>query len=293
MPITVNGEVIPDQAVQYELDRLVRFYSEHMPPDKVREQIDALRDRARDQAIGAKLLMNEAQRLDIRVSKDDIDERVGEMKENCGGEDGFAKQLTDQGLTEEMVHEGVERGRRMDLLVEKITAESGEPTEAEIEAHFEGHKEEYTRADRAQAQHILVSAATDSDADKAAARSRVEELRAQIEDGADFSELAAAHSECPSGQRAGGSLGWFSRGMMVPEFDDAVFDMEVGALSEVLETQFGYHIIKKLGHEGGGPASLDDAHDQVRDFLRHVRRGEVISAYVNDLKEKATIEITD
>ncbi len=293
MPISVNGEVIPEQAVQYELDRLVRFYSEHMAPDKVREQMDALRARACDQAIGAKLLMNEAERLDIRVSKDDVNERIDEMKENCGGEEGFAKQLADQGLTEAMVREGVTRGRKMDLLVEKITAEAAEPGEAEIEAHFEAHKEEYTRADRAQAQHILITSASDSDADKAAARSRIEEIRTQVEDGADFSELAAAHSECPSGQRAGGSLGWFSRGMMVPEFDQAVFDMEIGALSEVIETQFGYHIIRKLGHEAGGPASLDDAHDQVRDFLRHVHRGEVISAYVNDLKEKATIEITD
>ncbi len=293
MPITINGEVIPDQAVQYELDRLVRFYSEHMSPDTIREQMDALRARARDQAIGAKLLMGEAERLDIRVSKDDVQERIDEMKENCGGEDGFAKQLTDQGLTEEMVREGVMRGRKMDLLVEKITEGTAEPTEADVEAHFEAHKDEYDRADRAQAQHILITAASDSDADKAAAQSRIEELRAQIEGGTEFSELAAAHSECPSGQRAGGSLGWFSRGMMVAEFDQAVFDMEVGALSDVIESSFGYHIIKKLGHEDGGPASLDDAYDKVRDFLRHVSRGEIISAYVNDLKEKATIEITD
>lgn len=293
MPITVNGELIPEQAVQYELDRLVRFYSEHMSPDKVREQFDALRARARDQAIGAKLLMNEAERLDIRVSKDDVQERIDEMKENCGGEEGFAKQLVDQGLNEEMVREGVARGRKMDLLVEQVTSEAAEPTEAEIEAHFEAHKEEYTRADRAQAQHILITAASDSDADKATARSRIDEIRSQVEGGADFSELAAAHSECPSGQRAGGSLGWFSRGMMVAEFDQAVFDMEIDTLSEVVESSFGYHIIKKLGHEVGGPASLDDAHDQVRDFLRHVHRGEVISAYANDLKTKATIEITD
>ncbi|MDP6491004.1 MAG: peptidylprolyl isomerase [Kiritimatiellia bacterium] len=293
MPITVNGEAIPEQAVQYELDRLVRFYSEHMSPDKVREQFDALKARARDQAIGAKLLMSEAERLDIRVSKTDVQERIDEMKENCGGEEGFTKQLVDQGLTEEMVREGVTRGRKMDLLVEKITAGTPEPTDGDIETHFEAHKDEYTRADRAQAQHILITAASDSDADKATARSRIDDLRSQVEGGTDFSELAAAHSDCPSGQRAGGSLGWFSRGMMVPEFDEAVFDMEIGALSDVIESSFGYHIIRKLGQEEGGPASLDDAHDQVRDFLRHVSRGEVISAYVNDLKEKATIEITD
>ena len=80
--------------------------------------------------------------------------------------------------------------------------------------------------------------------------------------------------------------------MMLPEFDHAVFDMDVDTLSEVIHSPAGFHVIKKLGHEEGGPASLDDAHDQVRDFLRHVSRGEVIAAYVNDLKTKAEIEIS-
>lgn len=293
MPIKINGEIIPEQAVQYELDRLVRFYSDHMSPDKLRAQLDALQARAREQAIGAKLLMKEAERLDIRVSETDVDERIAEMVENCGGEEGFAKQLADQELTREMVRDGVKKGRKMDRLVEKITADVGLPGEEDIRNHFESHKDEYTRADRAQAQHILITPASDAEADKASALSRMESIRSQIEAGADFSEMAAAHSDCPSGKRTGGSLGWFSRGMMVPEFDAAVFALEVNTLSEVVESQFGCHLIKKLGQEEGGPASFDDAHDQVRDFLCHVRRGEAISAYVSELKEKAAIEITD
>ena len=91
------------------------------------------------------------------------------------------------------------------------------------------------------ASHILVS--TDG-RDKAAARSEIEELRAQIADGADFGEVASAKSDCPSGRR-GGDLGFFGKGQMVPEFETAAFGLESGALSDVVETDFGFHLIKR------------------------------------------------
>ena len=69
-------------------------------------------------------------------------------------------------------------------------------------------------------------------------------LQAQIKEGADFAALATAHSKCPSGQR-GGDLGMFGRGRMVPEFDKASFELQVGELSEPVQTQFGYHLLKR------------------------------------------------
>ena len=123
-----------------------------------------------------------------------------------------------------------------------------------------------------------------------AARTKLEAVRQRIEEGANFAEEAAAHSDCPSGKKAGGSLGWFSRGMMVPEFDEAVFSMEVGQLSAVIETSLGCHLVCKTGQEDGRESSFEDVRDQVRDFLHHAHRGEILAAYVADLREKATIE---
>jgi peptidyl-prolyl cis-trans isomerase C len=94
---------------------------------------------------------------------------------------------------------------------------------------------------------------------------------------------------CPSGKE-GGSLGWFGRGMMVPEFDQAVFAMKDGEVSDVIETQFGYHIIYKTAHEEAGEADFDAVREQIRDFIRHSRRGEAMSAYVEELRSKATVE---
>ena len=123
------------------------------------------------------------------------------------------------------------------------------------------------------------------------ARAKVAAVRERVTSGGKpFADEAAAHSMCPSGKE-GGSLGWFSRGMMVPEFDQAVFAMQVGEVSDIIETQFGYHIICKTDHEPMGEADFDQVREKIRDFLRHARRGEAMTAYVEELKAKATIEM--
>ena len=131
---------------------------------------------------------------------------------------------------------------------------------------------------KASARHILVKT-----------KEQCEELKTQIEAGTDFAEVAKVHSTCPS-KRDGGALGEFSPGMMVPEFDNAVFSMEVGTLSEIIETQFGYHIIYKTGADEGGEASFPEASAKIRDFMRHARRGELVSGHVTELREKADIQ---
>lgn len=96
-------------------------------------------------------------------------------------------------------------------------------------------------SDQIRASHILVS--TDGK-DKDAARKEIDAIHTDISGGADFAEIAKDKSDCPSGSR-GGDLGHFGRGMMVPEFEQAAFDLEPGALSDVVETDFGYHVITR------------------------------------------------
>ena len=84
--------------------------------------------------------------------------------------------------------------------------------------------------------------------------------------------------------------GAFGHGQMVPEFDKAAFEMKVGEVSDIIETQFGYHIILKTDEKAGGPQTLVDVADQIRDLLRHEARGRAMDAFVAELREKATIE---
>lgn len=100
------------------------------------------------------------------------------------------------------------------------------------------------------ASHILLmykgSARSTADRSKEAALQGIEEIGRKIAEGADFGDMAREHSDCPSCED-GGNLGSFRRGMMVPEFDDAAFSLDVGEVSDVVETAFGYHLIKRMG----------------------------------------------
>lgn len=291
MPIKVNGEALPDSAIAFELGRLIRFYSQHVSEAEIRSQLPLLRKKARAQAIGAKLLLDEARALDLKPSVEQVDAKYKEMLKSVGGEEAFKKIMTDQNLSEEQFRKSIEQGCKVDLLIERVTRGMPEPTESEIAAHFQEHSEEYRKPERVQAQHILIQVPKDgSQADKELARSRLMEIRHKIEEGADFASQAAAHSDCPSGKKTGGSLGWFSRGMMIPEFDEAVFSMEVGQLGEIIETPLGLHLIKKTGYDPGAEGDPDDNREHIRDFLRHVRRGEVLTAHVAELREKAVVE---
>ena len=288
--ITINGEKLPSEAITYEFSRIARFYAEHMPEDQVRKQLPALREQAINQAIGAKLLFLEAEKLDIQVPETDIDKSVFAMAKQVGGMDKLRAQLKKQGLTEKSLRDQIRRGRRVDMLVERICSQTPEPTEEEAREHFEAHKDEYTKQERVLCQHILITPKDTSEEAHKAASDKLSEIRARVLAGADFGDEATANSDCPSGKN-GGSLGWFSRGMMVPEFDKAAFDMKVGDVSDIIKTQFGYHIIYKTDHEAPQEASFDEAHDSVMDFLRHAKRGETLAAHVNELRAKADVVV--
>ena len=287
----VNGQVIPEEAVQFEFERLVRFYTEHgWSQDQIKEKLPELVEQAQNQALGAKLLLDEAARLDISVSEEEVDKQIEGVVEQVGGHEAFVRALEAQKTTEARFREQMRQGKRVDKLVAQATAGVAEPTEADIENYFAEHKAEFAKGDRVLAQHILITPDGDTPLAQQEARDKINAILERVRDGKSFSDEAAAHSMCPSGQD-GGSLGWFGRGMMVPEFDNAVFAMNVGDISDVIETQFGYHIIQKTDHETGGDVSFDDVREQIRDLIRHARRGAAMTSYVEELKAKAQIEI--
>ena len=281
----VNGVEISGDAVQFELDRLVRFYMSHgMTMDEVKRNLPKLEEKALDQAIGAKLLLDRAQELDIPLMAADIDAEVSKVVTQVGGPENYKKALDAQGITEVQFRKELEKGAKVNKLVEQACAGVADPTEDEVAKFYEAHKAEFVVPHQVLCQHILVKGSDDAALDKIKAiRERI------VSGGADFAEEAKKNSDCPSGQE-GGSLGWFGRGMMVPEFDKVAFEMKKGAVSGVVSTQFGYHIIYKVDEKGGGQQTLVDVHDQVKDLLRHETRGRAMDAFVAELRANAKIE---
>ena len=288
---TVTGEPISGEAVAFELDRLVKFYLSHgMSYDEVKKSMPRLEEKALDQAIGAKLLLERASQLSLPVTASDVDAEVAKVVKQVGGRENYEKALAAQKISEEAFRRELDKGVRVNMLVSQACAHVSDPTEAEVAAFYEAHKAEYVKPHQVLCQHILVKTEEkDPPAVKAAAFEKIREIRERVLAGGDFSAEARAQSDCPSSSQ-GGSLGRFSRGMMVPEFDKAAFELKRGEVSDVVATQFGYHIIYKADEKGGEQQTLVDVHDQIKDFLRHEARGRAMDAYVRELREKAKIE---
>lgn len=293
----VNGEPISKEAVQFELDRLVKFYSEHgMCPDEIKANLPKLVEKAQEQAIGAKLLLARALQLDKPVDEKAVDAKIAEIVAQVGGRDNFVRVLAQQKMSEDDLRREIVKGCRVDALVQQACSGVAEPTEQEIADYYAAHKDDFVSQPQVLAQHILVKTEGLDEADKVEALDKIKAIRARIvaagepgEVGQAFCREARENSDCPSGAQ-GGSLGWFGPGMMVPAFDKAAFAMKCGEVSDVIETPFGYHIILKTDERAGGPQTLVDVADQIRDLLRHEARGRAMDVFVAELREKVKIE---
>ena len=290
----VNGFEVNKQAVGFELDRLVRFYMSHgMSMQEIKDNLAKLQEKALDQAIGARLLLERSQQLDVPVTAADIDAEIAKVIEQVGGEENFKKALEAQNISEDDFRKELEKGARVNKLVEQACTGVEEPTEQDVTDFYEAHKSEYVTEPKVLCQHILVKVEDNSTSDeKSAAFEKILAIKERIAAGGNFAEEAEKNSDCPSG-REGGSLGWFGPGMMVPEFDKVAFEMKKGEVSGVVTTQFGYHIIYKADEQPGGQQTLVDVHDQIKDLLRHEARGKAVDAFVAELRDKAEIEFIE
>ena len=148
-------------------------------------------------------------------------------------------------------------------------------TDEECEAYYNENKDQF-KEEMIRAAHILVEE-----------EDQAKELLAAIEAGADFHELASSNSKCPSGAR-GGDLGDFGRGQMVPEFEQAAFELKIGEISNVVKTQFGYHLIKLLDKNEMVP--FTDVKGQIQQYLITKKQNEMYSSFTQGLKSKYKVE---
>ncbi len=140
----VNGVAITSEAVQFELERLVKFYYAHgFKEDEIRKCLPELQEKALEQAIGAKLLLDRASSLEMTASAEEIDEEVRKVVEQLGGAEGYEKALAAQGLSEAALRKELEKGVRVNKLVAQACTGVDEPTEEDIAAFFEARKADY------------------------------------------------------------------------------------------------------------------------------------------------------
>lgn len=224
---------------------------------------------------------------DAKALKTAADEEVAKLVAQYGGEPGLLAALQQSGITSVDAY-------RQTLYLNKLMTEAVKKaanfSEEDIKAYYDAWEPQIT------VQHILIAAKADaSDEEKAAAKTKAEELIQQLKDGADFAELAKANSADTGTAAKGGQIGPFKRSDMVTEFSTAAYDLKnVGDITETpVQTQFGYHIIKLVSKEEKKP--FDEMKEQMEKEMLDAKLKD--SAYLHqtmvDLVKAADVKITD
>ncbi len=165
-------------------------------------------------------------------------------------------------------------------MVMKKTLSSVTVTDEEAKAYYEEHKEMFAEPANVTAKHILV-----------ASEEEAKKVQDEIASGSvTFEEAASKYSTCPSKEQ-GGNLGAFSRGMMVPEFEEAAFNLDLGVVSEPVKTQFGYHLIKVEDKKESSTKSFEEVKDQVVSMLIQERQQKKYLELVKELREKYGVKL--
>ena len=153
-------------------------------------------------------------------------------------------------------------------------------TPTEVQSYYNGNITQYQTPEQVRASHILLNTAGK---DEAAVRKQAEDILQQVKAGADFAELAKKYSEDEGSKPNGGDLDYFSRGRMVPEFEAAAFALEVGQVSDIVKSQFGFHIIKVVDKKPAVTRSLDEVRPQIEEQLKRQRADQQIATRSTEL----------
>jgi peptidyl-prolyl cis-trans isomerase C len=164
--------------------------------------------------------------------------------------------------------------------------------EDELKSYYESHKEEFKTPEMARASHILIKVNPSASAEeKKAAKEKAEVILKKIRNGEDFAKLASEFSDDPGSKIKGGDIGFFSRGRMVKPFEDAAFSLKPGEVSGIVETQFGFHIIKLEEKKDAGIENFDAVKERISQKLLQERIKTKVTEFIDNAMKGAKAEI--
>lgn len=287
----VNGERVSMSV----LDANIQAVIGRNPELRAGENLARLRKMRRDilnDLIDQELVIQEGRKAGLNPRDIEIDTELAKIKQRFPSENSFQQALEQQKLTAEKLRKVIERaliGKKVLDIKVKPTAKL--VTDEDISVFYEGNKKIFAEQEEVKVSHILIKVAPDADEQaKADAKSEIQVILEKARNGEDFAELAKKHSQCPSAPE-GGNLGYFTRGRMVKPFEDAAFSLEKGQISEIVETQFGYHIILGVDKKPEMQSKLEEVSEEIRKILYEKEVDTALKKWLEPVREKATIEI--
>ena len=248
---------------------------------------DMIKDMVLETMIGSEVIYQQAEKDKVAPTDKQVQEQIDSFNESIKDDTDYQKELKNMGINEKFLKFQFAR----DLANTNLQAKFEEDTkisEDEMKKYYEENKDDFY-TDTVTASHILIKTIDNdgnelSDAKKKEAKKKAEEVLTKVKSGEDFAELAKEYSE-DSSASSGGELGTFGRGKMVTEFENAAFAMKAGEISDIVETEYGYHIIKVTDR-----VDKQETYDDVKDKIKSTLASEKYTEYVEKLKKDSTIE---
>jgi len=284
----VNGEDVKKS----ELEMAIRSLEERARSAVPAEQRDAVYRQVLDRLIGFHLLVQEAKARKVVAPPWEVDSQIEQIKKQFPSEDAFTQMLQSRGVTAEQLRADTAQTIAVNVMLKAelepkvaVTADAGKK-------FYDENKARFRQDDSVHASHILIRTPENADAAaKAKAKSQADGLLAQITKGGDFAGLAKQFSQDPGSAPNGGDLGFFSKGQMVPAFEQAAFSLKPGQTSGVVETPFGYHIIRVSETKAGRDLTYDEVKGQIDEYLKQQIRDQKSQEFVDQLRAKGKIQI--
>ena len=283
MALIVNGEKIEESAIQQEVERLRPDYERVFADQKPEEKEAQLLDWSRENVIERFLINKEAEKNGDKIPPDQVEAALTKLKEQYDDQQQIYKDFNAQ--DDEKIKEDIERQMRIEQSLNQVCKDLPEPSKADIKEYYENNKEQFKSGERVRVAHIVkyVNWQTDEET----AYDAISQAHDELKKGTAFEAVVDKYTDCGD---SGGDLGFVMRGQMVEEFEDVVFNLGVGQISDVFRSRFGFHIAKVYGRKPAAVAGLEEVKDRITEALKEQMRGKAIDDFIDKLRSKAEIE---
>jgi peptidyl-prolyl cis-trans isomerase C len=285
----VNGSVITQADFDGEMWRVQQRLLK-MGKSPGDSQLSEIKKQVLENLIDRELLYQETQKQGIVVDEVAINGQVKKLKDRFSSEAAFKSALTKAHLSETTLRLQFKRGIALQQFVDKHFVQKITVSGEESKAFYDNHPDLFKQPEQVRARHILIKVDPGADeSSKVEARAKLEKIQKRLRKGEDFGALAKEVSEDPSSVK-GGDLGYFKRGQMVKAFEEAAFSLKPGEVSDIVETEFGYHLIDVIDKKSGMAIPYEDIKDRLEDHIKQEKVQEEVNSYIEKLKEKAKVE---
>ncbi len=286
----VNGSVITQADLEREMAGARRQMSSMGQPTLSGPQLSEFKKKALERLIERELLYQESQKKAIKIDEAAVNEKMEALKKRFSSDAEFKNSLSKMKLSETIIRSDFKRGMAIQKFIDNKFVETIKLSDKEIKTYYDGNPDYFKQPEQVHASHILLKADPKGDASqKTEARKKIEDIQQKLLKGEDFAALAKEFSQCPSSNK-GGDMGYFKRGQMVKPFEETAFGLKPGKVSDIVETRFGYHLIKVIDKKPNSVIPYQDVKDRLSQYLKQEKVKKEVSLHVEKLKQKAKIE---